>query len=873
MSIEKNKTKEKTSEKQQIILGKKTEFPNSVNDLLEYNISNENKCKICGNKNYLIQCSKCSKYYCKDCIKQITRLNINKLKENDYICSNCQNDDILKKKRKESFSSICYICGNKCDEKNISNININSEEINNNKNNFLNKGIPLSEKEDDLINANNTNNLNWSIKICNNCQIQNNELIGKNIDKKKQLKKSSNNIIDELTNIMNKDKEETNIFNILDTKSENSSDNNININKSKGKELFDTFVMKKTEKEIKEIKENNENNEKEVVEINDKKEQKKNIQINIKNDEKKNINNINNNINNISENIENQNKLDLQNIIGNNLIIKDLNDNNINNKNLFVINKNDYINPNYNSLLNSNLVERSINTFLNINPNNQNPSTKNINAPIPNSQNINPLLFNMNNNIPSNLIDISNLNNNLNTFHDINLLNNTKNQINNLKTINSTSKFPNNNNNLGNNILSYDINQNNLNNYNNLIGLGETSNINNINNIQLNLNDNNLKQDNNKTNNLNININNNLIGVNNDIKTTLNKISEDLHSFDNNNIENNLNILNNIQTLTTTFSQIINEENNKQNNNENQKELNNLKDKGDNKNSNNKTENNQEDNKNNNNDIQNNEKYKEIINNMNLNEILNVSPSTRALINYILKVNESLKNQIKTLKMYIEIQKVFVAIIYQNIEMFIQNINQNQNQIQPQVQKSISPNKDPNNQNIQNIQNNNIISQIKDINTQNTQNNNNLIHQLNPPSQLPINTLNNLQNINPPPSSNSSSTLINSPNLNYNSPIIISPMAQLISNNNLGRGHSLFNYPGQQFKQELISNIPNIFNSRIPFPLVPQQQGINLVSNPIIGQNIPQMFPILNQMNVIGNNSINNSLQFVNNPKNNQISK
>ena len=98
-------------------------------------------------------------------------------------------------------------------------------------------------------------------------------------------------------------------------------------------------------------------------------------------------------------------------------------------------------------------------------------------------------------------------------------------------------------------------------------------------------------------------------------------------------------------------------------------------------------------------------------------------------------------------------------------------------------------------------------------------------------------------------------------------------MAQLISNNNLGRGHSLFNYPGQQFKQELISNIPNIFNSRIPFPLVPQQQGINLVSNPIIGQNIPQMFPILNQMNVIGNNSINNSLQFVNNPKNNQISK
>ena len=869
MSIEKNKPKEKIYEKEQILLGKKTESQNFVNNLLDNNNPHENKCKICGNNNNLIQCLKCSNYYCKESIKQIGHININKLKENEFICPNCQNNDILKKKRKESSGSTCYICGIKYDDKNISNIDINSEEKNSIKNDFLNKGISLVEKEEDLINE---NNINWSIKICNNCQ--NNELIGKILDKKKLPKKHiKNNIIDELANIISKDKGETNIFNILDIKSENSSDN-INENKEKEKQI----------------------NEKEIMEINDQNEQKKKkIQINITNEDKNNKNNINN----INESCENQ-KLDLQNIIENNLFIKDLNDNNENNKNLFRINKNDCINSNLNSLFNSNLVERNINTFLNINPNNQNPSTKNIN----------PLLFNINNNIPPNLIDISNLNNNINTFHDINLLNNAKNQINNinnLKTINSTTKYQNNNNmkvlnqnipedknnmisfiqnlnnnnnNLGNNIINYDINQNNLNNYtsnlsnisdgiNKLIGLDE---IKNINNIQPNINDNNIKQDNyfqlnnNNSNNLNLNINNNLIGgVNNEIKATINKISEDLYSFDNNNIENNLNILNNIQSLTATFTKIVNEENksknNKQNNNENnKKELNNLKDKNHDDNINNK-ENSQEDSKNKIDDIQNIEKLKEIVNNMNVNEIINVSPSARALIDYIIKVNQSLRNQIKTMRMYIEMQKVFVAIIYQNIEIYIQNISQNQ--FQQQIQKSILPNKDLN----QNNQNNNIISQ-----TQNNQNNN-VIPQINSPSQLSINTLNNLQNVNPVSPPNSSSTLINTPNLNYNSPIIISPLSQLLSNNNLGRNLSLFNCSNQQFKQDLLSNIPNIFNGRINFPLVSQQQGVNLLGNHIMNQNIPQMIPILNQMNVIGNNSINNSLQFVNNPKNNQISK
>ena len=321
-----------------------------------------------------------------------------------------------------------------------------------------------------------------------------------------------------------------------------------------------------------------------------------------------------------------------------------------------------------------------------------------------------------------------------------------------------------------------------------------------------------------------------------------------------------------MQTLTSTFSKIINEENNKQNKTENnQKELPNLKDNNFDNNINNKVDTTQEENKNNTNNIINSQQSKDFINSFNFNEILNYSPSTKALIDYIIKVNESLREQLKNIKMYIEIQKVFVSIIYQNVESFIQSISQSQ--IQSQAQKPHSTNKDVNSQNSQNNQNNNIASQIKEINSQSNQNNNNAIPKISPASQLNVNNLNNL--VSP---SNSNSSLINSPNLNYNSPIIISPMSQILSSyNNLGKGLSLFNYPNQQFKQDI--NIPNILNGRIPFPL-PQQQGVNLAGNPIITLNMPQMIPILNQMNVIGNNSINNSLQFVNNnQKNNQVSK
>ena len=100
--------------------------------------------------------------------------------------------------------------------------------------------------------------------------------------------------------------------------------------------------------------------------------------------------------------------------------------------------------------------------------------------------------------------------------------------------------------------------------------------------------------------------------------------------------------------------------------------------------------------------------------------------------------------------------------------------------------------------------------------------------------------------------------------MNYGAPFIIPPFAQIIPNNNIGRSLPLFTLPGQNYKQDFQKSFPNIFNGNQPFPLYPQQQGINPVGNPIIGQKIPQMIPILNQINNNGNNNINNNLQIDN---------
>ena len=56
------------------------------------------------------------------------------------------------------------------------------------------------------------------------------------------------------------------------------------------------------------------------------------------------------------------------------------------------------------------------------------------------------------------------------------------------------------------------------------------------------------------------------------------------------------------------------------------------------------------------------------IKSVSLEKILESKLSTKAFIKYILSVNISLRNQLKSMKMYIEIQNIFIYLLYQQLE-------------------------------------------------------------------------------------------------------------------------------------------------------------------------------------------------------------
>ena len=400
MSIEKKN--EQLPIKDKTFLGKKINSPTQLNTLLDIKNTIINKCTICENKNNIYKCIKCQNYYCIECIKKYGHINQNNFKENEFICSNC----IIVDKNNDNKNFICYICGNKYHDKNIIDYNVNQEQKDSFKNEFKNNSLSLNENEDNLLL--NNNNSSYKIKICNNCLDKNYEIIEKIFNKKtekSESKKQNTNIIDELTNIISKEKGENNIFNILDNQTENIVESNIKENKNKNKDLFDTHVMNNPEKEL-----------------NDKKEQNnKEIQINIKKDDnlnKNNINVINNNIstNNIL-NSNNEIKNDYQKKIENNSISKGTNDNIIcKNNNIVIDNKNENSNNilleniNNSSLLNPNYLESNINSFLNMNSGNQNITSANkvsnmyiphfltTTSPLSSTQNVNQLIPNINTN-------------------------------------------------------------------------------------------------------------------------------------------------------------------------------------------------------------------------------------------------------------------------------------------------------------------------------------------------------------------------------------------------------------------------------------------------------------------------------------------
>ena len=185
--------KDQLPEKENKFLGKKTESSTSFNNIIS-NPKSESKCKICSNKNDLIKCVKCLSYYCKDCLKHIANINLNKLKEQEYICTNCQIN---------VSDLICFICHNQYEQKNLISYSVDEEQKKKFKNELLNKGLPLVEKEGN-------NNFNSTIKICNNCFIKYDEIIKKvltkKIEKEEQKKQRDSNIFDQLTNLISKGK-------------------------------------------------------------------------------------------------------------------------------------------------------------------------------------------------------------------------------------------------------------------------------------------------------------------------------------------------------------------------------------------------------------------------------------------------------------------------------------------------------------------------------------------------------------------------------------------------------------------------------------------------------------------------------------------
>ena len=249
------------------------------------------------------------------------------------------------------------------------------------------------------------------------------------------------------------------------------------------------------------------------------------------------------------------------------------------------------------------------------------------------------------------------------------------------------------------NKFSFLENKNNI--YNLLNEINDTNNK--LNNCSKNLKDvkeniNNLTNINNPNNNMNINND-----INPPIRDTLSKISNCLYNFDINNIENSLNIINKIESLTNLLSDLVKEQGN------NSKEEINIENKKE--------------------------------------EKLNTDNNYKEVINKINNSSESLKNQLKTLKAYIDMKKIYVSLIYQNIDIYLKEIN-----------------KEKNNKNKNQIQQPNVNNMIPIFN--------------------PINTFNNLQGIN----------LLNNIDINslYNN--LIFPVSPIFpNNNNINNTLPLFN--------------------------------------------------------------------------------
>ena len=392
MSLQKISSNEKSMNNSNIFLGKKIEY--------------SEKCKLCPKKENLIKCIKCSIYYCNDCLNTKFKASFEEIKSDKYICPNClkRNEDNIN--NKSLNINKCFICNKPLNENNFTCYNVTKEQKDKLKNEIIkitnNKDISLIEEdENNKINEEKNMNQKNLIKICMECNIINEEIIGKCFLLKKDKDKINHKkIMDELTNLIKKENGDNNIniFDILENKFEKSEDNSkdSNVTKKKQKDLFESIVINKTDKE----KDNN------II---------KNKTKNITN------NNINKNQSMPAININSNNKT--SNIYLPNFF------------NIAQLQTNQ--NPN-NQIINQNIPKNILNIpnlINNINPQNDTTSKSNINHVQNNKNNINNILNDINdmnnkiNNSSQNLKDVKESINNLTNLNNPNNNMNTKSSI------------------------------------------------------------------------------------------------------------------------------------------------------------------------------------------------------------------------------------------------------------------------------------------------------------------------------------------------------------------------------------------------------------------------------------------------------------
>ena len=803
MSNTNSKENEKNIKQLFFLLGKKTEAPNSFNNLLEESKVEKHQCQICKRKYNLFQCIICLSYYCSKCIKFSDYYKNRRIKRNEFICQNCTENENLQIKEENFQNYFCSICSEYIGENNKYNYLVTKRQQQQIQNEIFKNFVDIQETTKD---AKKEESVYCVIRICFKCHLTYSKIIDKilneNIENEEQNEKK-NNII-----------KKADLENNLNDKNNNYL--NITSNKNNCQNLQEIKIIA------------NEKN--------------KDAQLNKENE--------NNPINNSNINSEKEKLFELKKLFENNSLFRDLSGQNNSNN----LNKGDILNNtnNQNEFLKSNL------NF----PSDGNSNFNFLNHPISNNmdnENIIDLynLLNLNNtqninNNSNNLNNFTNLLNNLNnsnSFLNPNLLADNCNS-NNFAYDNILSNL--NKNNIGNNIFNCDtLNSKNINylkkNQNKINELYDFNENERPLNEQTNKNQNKDNED--LEDEYSIDPNNIYFCLYRK-KDVLFQFTKYLNTFENNNIEYNNSILDNIETLTNILSTVIikiktelqnneayqikfnlnqndNKENNENNSNENIK-IENHHEKGKNENINNikdKTFNSKESS-----DINDVEKVissfkkENDINdkiegdNIKSNEIEEEEEEEHPYeyyLNLILNINESFKNKLKALKIYNELKSLFSTILFKNIERLIFKLSD-------LVEETQSKNQNKNCKNENNIQNN--------LNINNNNPNNN-IFSLGNSSQL--NALNNFISQSHKNNKNFNQAMppfLNLHNCNYNHPNI----SQILKNNNINRDLPILKNDNNELKYPAL--ISNLFNINQQQPLNNEQTGIGI--NPLILQNI-----------------------------------